>query len=298
MWLIDKLRATIHKACTAAIANTPHCSAAASQPAQRHLALWYRNLLDRGAPLPQLPDTGFSIFSQADEDGILLYLFSIIGTTNRIAVEICAGDGQECNTANLIVNHGWHALLIDGEAENVRKGREFYRHHPCTRIYPPFFVHAWITRENVNEIILQQGIKGTVDLLSIDLDGVDYWIWEAIDVITPRVVVIEYQDIIGPDKALTIPYQDDFDAFRYPTTNGMPNYCGASLPAMVKLAERKGYRLVGCNRYGFNAFFVKNPLGEREIPRVAIASCFSHTKVVRDRARRWATVKDLPWVEV
>lgn len=92
--------------------------------------------------------------------------------------------------------------------------------------------------------------------MSIDIDGVDYWIWDAITVIKPRVVVLEYQDIIGPDKALTMPYSDDFDASNYPMTLGMPDFCGASLPAFVKLARKKGYRLVGCNRLYYNAFFI------------------------------------------
>jgi hypothetical protein len=73
--------------------------------------------------------------------------------------------------------------------------------------------------------------------------------------------------MIGPYKSLAVPYQDDFNAYRYPTTRGMPNFCGASLPAFVKLARKKGYRLAGCNPYGFNAFFIRNPLGLNQIPR-------------------------------
>ena len=266
--------------------------------AQVLLRFGYQVLLNAGLKLPSLDEVGFKVFSQTDEDGILLFIFSVIGTTNRMCVEICAGDGIECNTANLIINHGWYGLLVDGNEALVRRGLEFYKKHPFTFIWPPRFVHAWVTRDNVNKIIEENGFRGEIDLLSIDMDGVDYWIWEAIDVIDPRVVVVEYQDIIGPERALTVPYSDDFCARKYPMTNGLPNFCGASLPAFVKLARKKGYRLVGCNRYGYNAFFIKNPIGEKEIPEVDIRECFKHPKVQWGMRERFPTVEDLPWVEV
>jgi hypothetical protein len=213
-------------------------------------------------------------------------------------VEICAGNGIECNTANLIINHGWNGLLVDGNETLVKQGIEFYKRNPHTYLYPPMFVHSWITRDNVNEVISNNGFAGEIDLLSIDMDGVDYWILEAIKVIEPRVIVVEYQDIIGPDKALTVPYKDNFDAYEHPTTLGMPDFCGASLPAFAKLVKTRGYRLVGCNRYGYNAFFIRNPLGEKEIPEIHIRECFKHSKVLWGMKERFPTVKNLPWVEV
>jgi hypothetical protein len=97
---------------------------------------------------------------------------------------------------------------------------------------------------------------------------------------------------------LTVPYADSFNANDHPTTDGMPNFCGASLAAFTKLARRKGYRLVGCNRYGFNAFFVRADLGVKELPEIPVADCFKHPKVIWGMQHRWPTVKDLPWVEV
>ncbi len=262
------------------------------------LRLTYRQLANSGMNLPSLSEVGFKAYSQTDEDGILLFIFSIIGTTNKKCVEICAGDGIECNTANLIINNGWTGLLVDGNAESVRKGQDFYQKHKATYIYPPTFISTWITRDNVNKILKENGYEGEIDLLSIDIDGVDYWIWNAIEVINPRVVVVEYQDIIGQEKPLTVPYADDFDAYKYPKTRGMPNFCGASLPAFVKLANRKGYRLVGCNRYGYNAFFIRRNIGEKAIPDVHISECFKHPKVLWGMKERFPTVKDFPWVEV
>jgi len=117
-------------------------------------------------------------------------------------VEICSGNGIECNTANL-----WTVT-----SSLVEEGQKFYKNNRHTYVYPPRFVHCWITRDNVNAVIRE------IDLLSIDLGGVDYWIWAAIEAIEPRVVVVEYQDIIGPDKSLTVPYKDGFDAYACPTT--------------------------------------------------------------------------------
>lgn len=266
--------------------------------AQLQLKLVYQQFATSGAALPPLNEVGFKAFSQTDEDGILLFIFSVLGTTNKKSVEICAGNGMECNTANLIIHHGWTGLLADGNPDQIRKATRFYQTHGSTFVYPPTFVCSWITRDNVNELLRANGFEGEIDLLSLDLDGMDYWIWQALEVVRPRVVVLEYQDIIGPEKALAVPYADDFNAYKYPTTEGMPNFCGASLAAFTKLAQRKGYRLIGCNRYGFNAFFVRNDLGRKELPEIPISDCFQHPKVAWGIKHRWPLVKDLPWVEV
>lgn len=265
---------------------------------QLNLLLAYQALKESGAALPQLHQVGFKAFSQTDEDGILLYILSIIGSASKRAVEFCAGNGVECNSANLIINHGWHGLLVDGDDQLVKSGVDFYNRNPHTYVYPPVFVHRWITRDNVNSLIMEHGFSGDIDLLSIDMDGVDYWIWQAIDCIEPRVVVVEYQDILGPDKSCSVPYSDSFNSSDYSSSRGMPNFCGASLLAFVKLVRSRGYRLVGCNRYGYNAFFIRNPLGEKELPEIDINQCFIHPKVLWGMKERYPLVKDLPWVDV
>jgi hypothetical protein len=254
--------------------------------------------VQEGKALPRLQDMGFKVFSQTDEDGILLYIFAVIGTRNKIGVEICAGDGLECNLANLILNHGWHALLVDGNKDLAARGAEFYRSSRCSYPFPPVFINAWVTRDNVNDLLTRHGFMGEVDLLSLDMDGVDYWVWERISAISPRVVVLEYLDIAGPDRAWTVPYADDFDGSRKSSTNGNPNYCGASLLAYVKLGRKKGYRLVGVNRLGFNAFFIREGIAEDLIPTIEVKDCFSHPKVVQGMRDRFHLIKDFPWVEV
>ena len=269
--------------------------------AQLQLKLALKNLTSSPSALDKvynLSEFGFRAFSQDDEDGILLLIFAIIGSGEKRCVEICAGDGRECNTANLIINHGWHGLLVDGDEALVRQGKAFYANEPSTKLYPPVFVHAWITRNNVNEIIAKNHFSGELDLLSLDIDGMDYWVWDAIDVCRPRVVVLEYQDILGPERALTVPYADDFVAWHYSTTDGAPNYCGASLLAFVKLARTKGYRLIGCNRLGYNAFFVRNGLGVQQLPEVDVASCVTHPRVRKGMVQRFPLVKEMDWIEV
>lgn len=265
---------------------------------QIQLALNYHEMKKRGGMFPRFDDVGFRAFSQADEDGILLFIFSLIGTSNKLCVEICAGDGIECNTANLLINHGWYGLLVDGDEKQVNRGKEFYSNCHDTYVFPPKFVHSWVTASTVNDMITDAGFAGTIDLLSIDIDGMDFWIWKAIEAVRPRVVVVEYQDILGPMLSLTVPYRDDFTARDYPMTHGMPNYCGASLRAFVKLAKEKGYRLVGTNRYGYNAFFIINGEGEDFLPEISVESCFTHPKVLWGVKERYPSIKDFPWVEV
>jgi len=263
------------------------------QAAQRSLAMQYR-LMATTAPdaLPQLKDTYMRAYSQNGEDGALLFLFSVLGTTSRVAIEMCAGDGIQCNTANLIVNHGWDGLLVDGNPTLVERGRKFYARCPDTFSAPPIFLNEWVTAANVNQLVIDSGIGVDVDLLSLDLDGVDYWVWKELDIISPRVVVLEYQDIWGPDVAKTVPYRPDF------TGDSGFNYQGASLLAFVKLARSKGYRLVGTERLGFNAFFVRDDVGPDLIPEIDHRACFSHRKVREGMRDRLALVENRPWVDV
>ncbi|WP_417617909.1 hypothetical protein [Parasphingorhabdus sp.] len=270
-----------------------------SAVAQRQLWLNYRLAAIDDIQRLTLRDVGFKVCSQTDEDGIILFLLALIGDPKKVSVEICAANGQECNTSNLIMNHQWHGLLVDGDAGQVARGRAWYRKHPATYAYPPVFAHAWITRDNINDIIASHGFEGEIDLLSVDVDGVDYWLWDACTVVQPRVVVIEYQCSLGSERACTVPYADDFSASDYPKTNGwLPNFAGASLPAMVKLGKSKGYRLVGCNSLGFNAFFVREDLLENVLPTASVESCLQHPRVKWSMRERAPTAADLPWQDV
>ena len=259
--------------------------ATASQGTQILLAMAYQDRVERGAPLPPLDEVEFKVYSQNSEDGILLFLFSVLGSPTKKIVEICAGDGIECNAANLIVNRGWRGLLFDGDDHNIAAGREFYRSGSNTFWYPPKLVPAWITRDNVSDLVAEHGFAGEIDLLSLDLDGIDYWIWKALECIQPRVVVAEYNWTWGPDESKTVPYDP---SFALPPQEGRSYadnlHFGSSLKALVGLGREKGYRLVGCQHWGFNAFFVMDGIGEDLLPEVTTASCFD-TPVMRSRWR-------------
>jgi hypothetical protein len=263
-----------------------------SVPAQLALVQAYQQRYLAGQPPPRFRDTGFSLYSQNEEDGFLLLLFALLGTSNRTCVEMCAGNGLESNTANLILNHRWSALLFDGEKANVSTGKAFYGNHPATRHWPPVFDCEWITRDNCNHMIERRGISGEIDLFSLDIDGIDYWLWEALTVINPRVVVLEFNHLWGPDEAVTVPYSANFKA---EFSQYGSDYAGASLAAFVKLGRRKNYRLIGTNAYATNAFFVRNDQQHAWLPEINPAECFDHPRAKFGMTTRLPLVRNKPW---
>jgi hypothetical protein len=220
--------------------------------------------------VPKFSETGFRVFSQFEEDGKLLFIFSLIGMDNKIFVEIGSDDGINSNSSNLFFNFGWHGLFIDGNSNAIRRGRKFYSRYPHPWSFPPYFSCSMVKRENINEIITSSGISGEIGLLSIDIDGNDYWIWDAITVINPRVVLIETHNEFGMEN-IVVPYDP---SYFYPGKH--PVYHGASPVAMAKLAKQKGYRLVGANDLGFNFFFVKNGFADELLPEVSVESVLKH----------------------
>lgn len=207
-------------------------------------------------------------YSQNGEDGILLYIFSRIGTTNRQFIEFGIGDGSECNAANLVINFGWQGLMLDNSAGNVQKARAFYQE----RAGQVKIVEASVTKENINRLFKQQAVQGELDLLSIDIDGNDYWVWQAIDVVQPRVVVMEYNATFGAERAISTTYDPTFNYLeKHP---GFGFYHGASLAALTKLAQEKGYMLVGCDSQGVNAFFIREDAAADKFEAVPVAQAY------------------------
>jgi hypothetical protein len=229
------------------------------QISQRQLFLNYRELLKKG-DLPEISETGFRCFSQFEEDGMLLFVFSILGMENKTFVEIGADDGVNSNAANLYFNFGWRGLFVDGNPKSIRRGKKFYAKYPHPWFYQPQFVCSKVTRENINPLLKKAGIQGEIGLLSIDIDGNDYWIWDAITSIDPKVVVIETHIEFGMEN-IVVPYDPNY---RYPGKH--PLYNGASPVAMQKLGAKKGYRLIGANALGFNFIFIKDTLRQRRTP--------------------------------
>ena len=203
----------------------------ASQGTQTLLTMLYRDRAERHLPPPSFDDVEFRAYSQNGEDGILLYLFALLGASTKRCVEICCGSGLECNSANLIINHGWRGLLVDGDETLVQSATEFYRSNRSTSWFPPYIVHAWVTAENVDQLIKDCGFAGDIDLLSLDLDGIDYWIWKAMESVSPRVVLAEYNWTWGPIESKTVPYKTDFTMTRIYTSELLLRRSPSSLEA-------------------------------------------------------------------
>lgn len=241
------------------------------QIGQRSLYHYYRSLEKNN--LPQLKETGFKVFSQFEEDGLLLYLFSIIGMDNKVFIEIGSDDGINSNSANLFFHFGWRGLFIDGNKRSINRGKYFFDRFPHKWQYKPTFVHQLVNRENINSTIKGAGYQGDIGLLSIDIDGNDYWIWDALDVVSPKVVIIETHNVFGLNN-IVVPYDANYS---YPGLH--PSYHGASPIAMTKLAHKKGYRLVGANELGFNFIYVRNDIEADKIPEVSVESVLQHPSV-------------------
>lgn len=201
----------------------------------------------------ELKDNEFRVFSQWGEDGILQMLLRHIEIPNKIFIEFGVENYIESNTRFLLVKENWAGLVIDGSTENIsyiKKDSIYWQHNLKA-------VQAFIDKDNINKLIAENGIKGEIGILSIDIDGNDYWIWQSINVINPAIVVTEYNFIFGKDKSVTIPYNDKFVRTQ---AHHSSIYYGASLKALYLLAQKKGYAFVGCNTAGNNAFFVRKDL--------------------------------------
>jgi hypothetical protein len=259
------------------------------QIGQRQLFTQYQAWKEEGK-LPALKDTGFRVFSQYEEDGKLLYIFSIIGMLNKTFIEIGSDDGINSNCANMVFNFGYHGLFLDGNPKAIKRGQKFYAKYPHPWMYAPQFICAKVTAENINELIKKANLEGDIDLLSIDIDGNDYWVWKALNQVSPNVVIIETHVEFGM-RNIVVPYDSTYS---YPGKH--PVYHGASPKAMVNLAKEKGYRLVGANELGFNFIFIKNGVGEEHLPEVSVERVLTHPSV-KESWSRFEPIKDWDFIE-
>jgi len=202
--------------------------------------------------LPRLADAEFKVFSQFGDDGIIQYLLQQVDIPegSRKFIEFGVQDYQESNTRFLLMNNNWSGLILDGSSGNIAKivaDAQFWRHDLTA-------VAAFIDRDNVNDLFSRNGFKGEIGLLSVDIDGNDYWVWESIEVVNPIIVVCEYNSVFGAEHAVTVPYDPVFQRSAAHYSN---LYWGVSLNALCLLASRRGYAFVGCNSAGNNAYFVR-----------------------------------------
>lgn len=220
---------------------------------QRSILL-YANLASliekHGQPVRGLTASELKVFSQNGEDGVIAEIFSRIGPTNRHFVEFGIEDGVEGNCVFLAQVLGWSGLFIEGSDRHFPALEARYRPYPNV-----LALHTMVTPENIEATLRRGEVPQEFDLLSIDIDGNDYWIWKAIEHYSPRVVIIEYNSSLEPNSKLVQPYSSQ-------PSSGFSTNFGASSAALRSLAEEKGYFIVHAELCGVNLFAVRNDLAE------------------------------------
>jgi hypothetical protein len=236
----------------------------------------------------------FQVFSQNGEDGILLWLLAQTGAPVKTFVEIGIEDGLECNTALLAFVLGWDGLMVDADARGVAAAQRLAGRMLRGRSNRVEIRQAFVTRETVN------ALAGGADLgvLSIDVDGMDYWLWKAVEDAAPNVVIVEYNASLGPDDPISVPYQAGFSAAE---AHPSGYYHGASLAALEKLGREKRYSLVAVDAAGVNAFFARDAVRPETLPARRATELF-RPHLMRARLHspeeQWALIRHLPYERV
>jgi len=228
-----------------------------------------------------LADHEFKVFSQWGEDGVIQYLTNSIEIKNKTFIEFGVEDFSESNCRFLLIKDNWKGFIIDGSAENMERLKSsdiYWMHHLIAK-------EAFITKDNVDDLLKESGFEEDLGILSVDIDGVDYFVFESIISYRPRILILEFNSVFGPDRKISVPYGADFNRTKAHHSN---LYFGASLGAMTYLAEKKGYALVGTNTAGGNSFFVREDLLNDRVKRQTVAQAYepSNFRESRDELGR------------
>ncbi|SHG93401.1 hypothetical protein [Flavobacterium defluvii] len=199
--------------------------------------------------IASLTEVEFQVFSQFGDDGIIQWLVNNLDIENKTFVEFGVEKYIESNTRFLLFNNKWKGLVIDGEQRNIT----YIKNDVVSSSFDLQSIASFITKDNINELIKSRNFDKELGLLSIDIDGNDYWIWKCLDDIKPVIVISEYNAEFGLNP-WTIPYQEDFVWDKKENIY----YWGTSLKSLCDLAEQKDYSFIGCNSQGNNAYFIRN----------------------------------------
>jgi hypothetical protein len=233
-----------------------------------------------------LSEVEFQVFSQFGDDGIIQYLIEKLPIKNKTFIEFGVENYKESNTRFLLVNNAWSGLVLDGSSENINtiKNSRLYSFYDLRAI------DSFITKENINEIIAKAGFQKEIGVLSVDIDGNDYWVLDAINTVEADILICEYNSLFGFNDAVTIPYKADF-------VRGVStplNFYGASLKSLQMLAQKKGYFFIGCNSAGNNAYFINEkhrsccPVSEKSSEAGYNLAMFSETWDANKEPKRGA----------
>jgi hypothetical protein len=218
---------------------------------------------NKNSNFSNIQDAEFKVFSQWGEDGIIQYLINKLPIKNKVFIEFGVEDYTEANTRFLLENDNWSGLVMDGSIDNINQ----IRNNPIYWKYDLLAKDIFITKDNINatieNYIKKCNFNKEIGILSVDIDGNDYYVWEAIDSIDPVIVICEYNSVFGNEHSITVPYDDTFVR----TSKHYSNlYFGASIKAFYTLAKSKGYEFIGTNKNSVNAFFVKSEYANKYIP--------------------------------
>ena len=209
--------------------------------------------------LEKIEDVEFKIFSQFGDDGIIQFLIDKleIGYDYQNFIEFGVEDYSEANTKFLLLNNNWSGFILDSSDKNIesiKKKNYFWKYDLEAK-------QSFVKKENINELIFNSSMKNKkIGILSIDIDGNDYWIWKEISVIDPMIVIIEYNSTFGQNHKISIPYDKNFDRSKAHYSN---LYWGASIEALKFLASKKGYKFLTTNSAGNNAYFIKENIFDK-----------------------------------
>ena len=220
---------------------------------------------NKNSNFSNIQDAEFKVFSQWGEDGIIQYLINKLPIDNKVFIEFGIENYTEANTRFLLENDNWSGLVLDGSNKNITliKSSDLYWKYDLVA------KNLFITKDNIDNVIKEyinkNNFKKEIGLLSIDIDGNDYYIWDAINSIKPIIVICEYNALFGNKHSVTVPYDEKFVRTKKHYSN---LYFGASLQAFYKLAKAKGYEFIGTNKNSVNAFFVKKEYTDKYIPEL------------------------------
>lgn len=225
-----------------------------SEEIEKELILKAKNLSiknQKKKKIKNLSEIEFQVFSQWGEDGIIDWIINKFPNIPKSFLEIGTQDYKESNTRFLLINKNWDGFLIEGDDNEVKKikSQRIYWKHKLT------IKSEFVTKENINSVVKKLNVPKKIGLLSLDIDGVDYWVLKKLSVLEPSIIICEYNSLYGLNKSITVPYKMDFDRSKEHYSN---LYYGASIQAFIELMKSKQYFLLGTNSAGNNAFFMKN----------------------------------------
>lgn len=250
----------------------------------------------------RLVDYEFKVFSQWGEDGIIQFLVSNLKIRNQTFIEFGVEDFFESNCRFLMMKNNWAGYVIDGSSKNIDRLKSSYfywKYNLQSKV-------SFITSENINSILDESGFQKDLGILSVDIDGVDYYVLNELERWMPSILIVEYNGIFGISRPVSVPYDANF----YRGNKHYSNlYYGANLSAFLHIANRKGYALVGTNSVGSNAFFVRRDLLNGKVQEVTLQESYNDSSFRESRnfkgalthlsanARR-QPIADLPLIDV